>query len=244
MGYVMKKKITKVNKTVMNNKKNQYIVVHYTGNKTDTASANANYFYSVNRGASAHYFVDDTEIYQVVEDKNAAWHVGVNYGNKNLFGKCTNQNSIGIEMTSKNGKISTATFNNTVALIKKLMKKYDIDADHVVRHYDVCSKNCPGWTGWLPSSNEKQWKKLKKKIKTAKKTTKTDAVEYKITAKNGLNVRRTTSTSSKIVNVLEQNKRVYITKTVKKGTKTWGKLKNGTGYICIKAGLKKYAKKV
>ena len=33
----------------------KYIVMHYTGNSSDTAKANANYFHSGSRGASAHY---------------------------------------------------------------------------------------------------------------------------------------------------------------------------------------------
>ena len=40
----------------------QYIVIHYTGNKGDTAKNNADYFYGGNRQASAHYFVDDNSI--------------------------------------------------------------------------------------------------------------------------------------------------------------------------------------
>lgn len=38
----------------------KYIVIHYTGNSKDTAKANANYFAGGSRGASAHYFVDNT----------------------------------------------------------------------------------------------------------------------------------------------------------------------------------------
>lgn len=185
MSYVLKKKITVYNKTIKTGKINKYIVIHYTGNKTDTAAANANYFYSVNRGASANYFVDDKEVWQVVEDKDAAWHVGVNYGRTNLFSVCKNSNSIGIEMCSKNGKITDKTFNNTIELTKKLMDKYNIPASNVVRHYDVCSKLCPGWNGWIKTntSSDDIWKKFKNaliekeektvEIKTENKTTKT-----------------------------------------------------------------------
>lgn len=34
-------------------------------------------------------------------------------------------------------------FQNTVEICKMLMKKFGIDANHVVSHYDVCAKNCP-----------------------------------------------------------------------------------------------------
>ena len=39
-----------------------YIVIHYTGNSSDTAAANCNYFKTGGRGASAHFFADDTHI--------------------------------------------------------------------------------------------------------------------------------------------------------------------------------------
>ena len=162
MSYKLKKLHTKCNFEVGNSGR-QYIVIHYTGNSTDTAKANANYFHNVNRGASAHYFVDDNNVYEVVAPSNTSWAVGVNYGSNNLFGKCTNYNSISIEMCSTKGKISDKTFANTVALTKKLMKTYGITQGKVVRHYDVCSKICPGWKGWV-GNDESLWKKFKKEL--------------------------------------------------------------------------------
>lgn len=162
MSYKLKKLHTKCNYEKGNSGR-QYIVIHYTGNTTDTAKANANYFYNVNRKSSAHYFVDDTKVYEVVSPDNTSWAVGVNYGYNNLFGKCTNYNSINIEMCSTKGKISDKTFANTVALTKKLMKTYAITQGRVVRHYDVCSKICPGWKGWI-GSNDNLWKKFKKEL--------------------------------------------------------------------------------
>lgn len=162
MSYKLKKLHTKCNFEVGNSGR-QYIVIHYTGNSTDTAKANANYFHNVNRGASAHYFVDDNNVYEVVAPSNTSWAVGVNYGSNNLYGKCTNYNSINIEMCSTKGKISDKTFANTVALTKKLMKTYGITQGKVVRHYDVCSKICPGWKGWI-GSNDNLWKKFKKEL--------------------------------------------------------------------------------
>ena len=147
MSYNFIENFTTVNFTKGNSGR-KYIVIHYTGNTTDTASANANYFKNTNRGASAHYFVDESNVVQVVKDSNSSWAVGRNYGSNNLFGKCTNMNSISIEMCSTGGKIGDGTYKNTVELTKSLMNKYGIDADHVVRHWDVCSKCCPGWNGW------------------------------------------------------------------------------------------------
>ena len=162
------KNITTVNRTKGVNTK-KYIVIHYTGNRTDSALANANYFKSVNRGASAHYFVDKTSIYQCVEDNDASWAVGVNYGKNNLFNTVKNRNSISIEMCSNGGKIADETYKNTVELTRYLMKKYRIPANNVVRHWDVCSKACPGWNGWGANGcNASIWNQFKKDIANRK----------------------------------------------------------------------------
>lgn len=156
--------LTKVNFENGGNTK-RYIVIHYTGNYTDTAKNNANYFRDVYRGGSAHYFVDEKDIYQCVEDNNISWGVGVNYGSNNLFGKVTNYNCINIEMCSTNGVIAEATYKNTVELTKYLMNKYNIPASNVVRHWDVCTKQCPGWNGWGTGGNDASiWNTFKKDI--------------------------------------------------------------------------------
>lgn len=127
----------------------EYIVIHYTGNNTDRAVSNAKYFKVIPRGASAHYFVDTEEIYQIVKDKDTSWAVGKKYGNAPYWGKCNNYNSISIEMCSNGGRIDDRTVALTVELTKELMKKYGISNDRVIRHYDVCHKECPGWKGWI-----------------------------------------------------------------------------------------------
>lgn len=67
------KKISAYNHYDYNNIK--YIVVHDVGTRS-TAKNNVDYFSGGNRNASAHYFVDDTSIWQSVEDNKGAWHVG------------------------------------------------------------------------------------------------------------------------------------------------------------------------
>ncbi|MDU1456496.1 MAG: peptidoglycan recognition family protein [Paeniclostridium sordellii] len=150
----IKRKISPYNHYEGNNV--EYIVIHYTGNIGDTAKNNADYFYGGNRNASAHYFVDDNEIYQVVEDYNGAWHCGDGH---NRYG-INNRNSIAIEMCgTDNGRISEKTVENTLELTRYLMKKYGIDANHVVRHYDASRKDCPSafhdnnWARWWNFKN-------------------------------------------------------------------------------------------
>uniref|UniRef100_UPI003FED64AA peptidoglycan recognition protein family protein n=1 Tax=Agathobacter sp. TaxID=2021311 RepID=UPI003FED64AA len=143
----------------------KYIVIHYTANDGDTDEANAKYFHNNVVKASAHYFVDDDSYTKSVPLKNIAWSVG---GKKYLncgktgggkkYGLCTNANSINIELcdTVRDGKAgaSAATIQNAVTLTKKLMKKYNIDKAHVIRHFDVTGKPCPAyWT------DDKKWKK-------------------------------------------------------------------------------------
>lgn len=157
----VKEKITLLNKT-KGRKGNgiKYIVIHYTGNDTDTALGNANYFHLIPRGASAHYFVDEREVYRVVADCDTSWAVGKKYGNAPFWGRCTNYNSISIEMCSTHGRIGNDTFKNTVELTKELMQKYNVSADRVIRHYDVCHKQCPAWQGWI-GSDEHIWTEFK-----------------------------------------------------------------------------------
>ena len=128
----------------------RYIVIHYVG-ATGGAEANCKYYASKYIGASAHYYVGfDGEIWQSVEDKNIAWHCGAK---SYKHSECRNSNSIGIELCvrnrgsqaadSRDWYFEDATVQTAIELTKMLMKKYDIDAEHVLRHYDVTGKICP-----------------------------------------------------------------------------------------------------
>ena len=130
-----------------------YIVIHDTGNTGKGANANAhfNYFNGGNRNASADFFVDDTQILQVNDyNKFYTWHCGDGKGKYGI----TNRNSVGIEICVNSDSNYDVAFCKTVELTKYLMKKLNIDIDHVVRHYDASRKNCPasmnknGWALW------------------------------------------------------------------------------------------------
>lgn len=147
----------------------EWIVLHYTGNWTDKAVNNCKYARREKLNRSAHVYVDEDGAWQSVPYSYAAWSVGKNYGHLNLFGKCTNYNSISVEMCSRGGTIQPKTIDNTVELVKDLMQAYAIDTDHVVRHWDVCSKNCPGWYGWNPSTGSEQlWFDFKARLQAPK----------------------------------------------------------------------------
>ena len=46
----------------------RYLVIHFTANDGDTAKNNADYFARAKISTSAHYFVDENEVWQSVRD--------------------------------------------------------------------------------------------------------------------------------------------------------------------------------
>lgn len=154
----------------------KFLVFHYTANDGDSDTGNANYFASRIVKASAHYFVDDDSVTQSVPDNYVAWSVGgsryANYkqtGGGKFYRICTNTNSINVEMcdTQHDGKynLSAKTRANAIALGRELMKKYHIDIDHVIRHFDVTGKACPVYF----ANNEAEWAKFKAELVGDKK---------------------------------------------------------------------------
>ncbi|MBA5746595.1 N-acetylmuramoyl-L-alanine amidase CwlA [Aerococcus sp. 150760007-1] len=174
MTYTIQKDLTLINKGDKGLNKPQWIIEHFVG-AAGQAKGNANYFKSVYRGASAHYFVDPNNIIQVVEDDTPGWHVGDGYrtgkGAYNGYHGygATNNNSIGIEMCqdTSTGKdvwhweFDPETIKRAKWLTKQLQKKYNIPDERVIRHYDVSGKICPGnwqWNDW------KKWREFKAEL--------------------------------------------------------------------------------
>ena len=187
MAYIFKKRLS--NKANYGSQrmlsKIKYIVVHYTANDGDSDEGNGNYFANHIVEASAHYFVDGDSITQSVPDDYVAYSVGGGKyadcnktGGGKLYGQCTNLNSISVELCDevKNGKsdFSAATIENAVELIKTLMKKYNVDINRVIRHFDVNGKPCP-----KPYVNNTEWQKFKEKITESEDLTMTQYNELK-----------------------------------------------------------------
>ena len=226
MSIKINKKISKYNHYDMDNRKIKYIVIHWVG-AASSAKNNADYFYSADRSASAHYFVDDKEIWQSVLDKNAAWAVGggpldqaspyAKYGKK-YFNKCTNSNSISIEMCCKKnsqGKlyITDETIDLTAELVQMLQKKYSISDKNVIRHFDVNGKLCPG-----THIEELKWEKLHSILV---------GNYFKVRTKGELIAREKYTLTSKKTRNLEKDKVYGIIKTKKTGIVLRGKLVKG-----------------
>lgn len=135
----------------------EYIVVHYTANKGDTAQNNLDYFARTKTGTSAHYFVDENEVCQSVQDTDVAWHCG---SNNPRHPYCRNANSIGIEMCNSVGGVPEAVRDRTAAFVRQKMAEYGIDVDHVLTHYLVTGKRCPA--PWV--DNPEEWMEFKKML--------------------------------------------------------------------------------
>lgn len=133
----------------------RFLVVHDTGNPAPTANAynHYRYFNAGNRRASAHYFVDDREIVQIVRLTDAAWHVGDGRGKYGI----TNQNSVGIELCLRNGSDWEATKRHAQVLLRQLLSEYRLPKDRIVRHFDASRKICPAK---MSGEDWKEWKEF------------------------------------------------------------------------------------
>lgn len=132
------------------------IVIHDTGNPKAGALNHQKYFGGGNRGSSAHYFVDNENIIQIIADTDGAWHCGDGRGRYGI----TNTNSLGIEMCLTGNM--EVTISHTVELTAHLMKKHGIGIDDVVRHYDASRKSCPNY---MNKNRWSRWFEFKEQLK-------------------------------------------------------------------------------
>ena len=159
------KSISYGNKRPLSNIK--YIVIHYTGNKGDTAQNNLDYFANVNeKETGAHFFVDKKgKVGKSIAMNRTAWAVGRDYrsgrkGEATYFGKCTNTNSVSIELCDMCLKTNWEQMYATRKLVKYIQSKCP-NVKTIIRHWDVNGKDCPApFTG---SGNEK-WTEFKRFI--------------------------------------------------------------------------------
>lgn len=182
------------NTTSAPGRKIEYLVIHYTAGvscASGSARGCASWFGNTAAQGSADYIVDEAELVQYNGDpyNRYCWAVGggvYNTKGGRLYGAARNTNCISLEVCSgnKTGKITypndpnyyftDKVLENAIEATKQLMKLYNIDADHVIRHYDVNGKCCPGVIGWnKDSGSEAKWEAFHKAIsgETAKPAT-------------------------------------------------------------------------
>lgn len=118
--------------------------------------------------ASAHYLVTkDGKIFQLVNNEDTAWHVGiVNQPNWILYdGTNPNRYTIGIEHECESGgELTEIQYQATFWLHRQLITEFGIpiDRDHITGHYAIDSinrPNCPGpdfpWNKLMSDLNPK-----------------------------------------------------------------------------------------
>jgi N-acetylmuramoyl-L-alanine amidase CwlA len=133
-----------------------YIVIHYLGNPKTTAQQNHDYFESLkdlqNVSMSANYVVGlEGEIIECVPPGEIA------YASNSM-----NHESISIENChlDETGMFTEETYESCVKLAAYLAAEYNIDRDHIIRHYDVTGKLCPLYY----VENEDKWEQMKDDI--------------------------------------------------------------------------------
>ncbi len=149
-------RLTNEYKTECAGRKPKWIIVHYTACLTgakavcDSMARPKPKKYQ----SSTNYIVDDKCVVHCVDETRFyAWHCAT--AGKKTYCKARNLNSIGVDLCEKKIDASSQvaedndwyftddTQRNAAELIASLMRRYNIDIDHVVRHYDVTHKRCP-----------------------------------------------------------------------------------------------------
>lgn len=120
------------------------ITIHDTANKKKGADAlaHAKYIKTIKDRTSWHYTVDDKSIYQHIPDEEKSYHTSR---------ADANETSIAIEMCVNEDGNFEKTVENTVWLVRELMKKHGILPGNIKRHSDWTGKKCPASLG------EAQW---------------------------------------------------------------------------------------
>lgn len=115
--------------------KRKYITIHETANTGVGADADAHANF-INNGAMEtwHYTVDSEKAVCHFYHTTSCWHTGTYNGNTQ---------SIGIEMCVNRDGDYRKTLQNTIELVKKIMKEENISSGNVVQHNYWSGKHCP-----------------------------------------------------------------------------------------------------
>ena len=131
------------------------IIIHYTGNKGDTAKNNCDYFKKDPKNTNglttgAHFFISPNgETIKSIPMNQIAYSVGggrqSEKGGK-YYKKLTNANTVSIELCNAvNGYMEAQA--RAVRKTIKYIRRYCRNAKIVCYHFDVNGKNCPPWGG-------------------------------------------------------------------------------------------------
>lgn len=140
------------------------LVLHWTANYGATAENHYSYFNNLkDRYASAHIFVDKKEAINIIPLNEVAYHANDgSYRGVSALKPNANYLSIGVELcVEKDGTFHKDTIAKAVKVFAELCKKYKLNENDIVRHYDITHKNCPA--PWVTDSSK--FTEFKKSVK-------------------------------------------------------------------------------
>jgi N-acetylmuramoyl-L-alanine amidase len=145
----------------------KFIVSHDTGNPGSTAYANRNYFQNVQPSASAHTFIDDRHILEIIPLSEKAWHVRYEVSEDNRrFNKDANDAAIAVELAYGGNINFKEAYGRYVWYHAYLVDKYDLDSfQDIVAHssldptrrtdpQNALHKNGVSWEQFLNDVNQ------------------------------------------------------------------------------------------
>lgn len=125
----------------------EYFAVHYLG-------VNGENPYLYGGGYGGTFYVSKTgEVYQAAKVTDKLWHVGASSGFSYIHPDARNNNTIGVECATYTASgrndddetwyFTEATQVAAAKLAACVALEYNIPLDHILRHGDITTKNCP-----------------------------------------------------------------------------------------------------
>lgn len=142
-------------------RKIKYLVLHHIADNSLSQAINT----LKENQVSSHYIINnDGEIFNLVEEKDIAYHAGISFWNGEFN---LNKNSIGIEFFSLDPftiGFTKKQINSGIKLCQKIIKEYKIEAKNIIGHSDIAYNK---ETGFLDRKQDPShlfsWKKLAQK---------------------------------------------------------------------------------
>ena len=125
----------------------EYFAIHYLG-------VNGENPYLYGGGYGGTFYVSKTgEVYQAAKVTDKLWHVGASSGFSYIHPDARNNNTIGVECATYTASgrndddetwyFTEATQVAAAKLAACVALEYNIPLDHILRHGDITTKNCP-----------------------------------------------------------------------------------------------------
>lgn len=125
----------------------EYFAVHYLGVNGENP-----YLYGGGYGGTF-YVSKSGEVYQAAKVTDKLWHVGASSGFSYIHPDARNYNTIGVECATYTASgrndddetwyFTEATQVAAAKLAACVAMEYNIPLDHILRHGDITTKNCP-----------------------------------------------------------------------------------------------------